>query len=145
MAAQLGLFQASLNVLRDLKKVMAADADACGLSREALCERLNELAERYGVRLVKGSGPKITMATLEKWLNPEDGERVIPAKGLPVWCAATGRLSVLRCLAAPLGGQVIDENQARLLERARLEEEIKERKARIRQLTEDMRHAAQQR
>ena len=72
MVSQPGLFDRapSLNVLREMKAAMAAAADGCGLSREGLCERMNELADRYGVRLVKGTGQHLTMATLEKWLNP---------------------------------------------------------------------------
>lgn len=135
MAAQLDLFnQVSLNVLRDLKEAMALDAEASGLSREELCDRMNQIAERYGVRLVKGSGVHVTMATLEKWLNPEDRERVIPAKGLPIFCAATGGIRTMQALAAPLGWRVINERQARRLELAELEDDIKEKKARMRRL-----------
>ena len=139
MARQLGLFnQLTLNVLRDLKTAMARDAEASGLSREELCEQMNQLAERHGVRLVKGTGQNITMATLEKWLNPEDRERVIPTKGLPVFLAATGGIRTMQVLVAPLGWQVIDERQARRLELAELEDEIKEKKARIRKLAADL-------
>ena len=89
IARQLGLFnQLTLNVLRDLKVAMAQAADATGLSRDELCDRINQIADRYGVRMVKGTGPNLTLATLEKWLNPEDKERVIPTKALPVFCAA---------------------------------------------------------
>ena len=139
MARQLGFFnQLTLNVLRDLKTAMARDAEASGLSRGELCEQMNQLAERHGVRLVKGTGQNITMATLEKWLNPEDRERVIPTKGLPVFLAATGGIRTMQVLVAPLGWQVIDERQARRLELAELEDEIKEKKARIRKLAADL-------
>lgn len=117
MVTQLGLFtqSPSLNVLRDMKQAMAKAADDSGLSRDELCDRMNELADRYGVRLLKGNGLNLTLATLEKWLNPEDKERVIPAKGLPVFCAATGSIELMQVLIDPLGWRVIDEKQSRLL------------------------------
>lgn len=61
MATQLGLFSSAptLNVLRDLKTAMAQAADATGISREELCDR-------YGVRMVKGTGPNLTLATLKE-------------------------------------------------------------------------------
>ena len=104
MAKQLELFdQLTLNVLRDFKAAMAKDVEESGLSREELCEQMNLLAERHGVRLVKGTGQNITMATLEKWLNPEDKERVIGTKVLPVFLAATGGIRAIQALVAPLG------------------------------------------
>lgn len=107
MATQLGLFNTAptLNVLRDLKTAMAQAADATGLSREELCDRINQLADRYGIRLVKGTGPNLTMATFEKWLNPEDKERVIPAKALPVFCAAVNNIGPLQVLVARWAGE----------------------------------------
>ncbi len=140
MVSQLGLFDRAptLNTLRDLKAAMAMAADASGLSREALCDRINELADRYGVRLVKGTGQHLTMATFEKWLNPEDKERVIPAKGLPVFCAATGRIEPMQVLVAPLGWRVIDDKQAKLLELAELDREVKRQRARMKKLEAEL-------
>ena len=140
MATQLGLFTTAptLNVLRDLKVAMATAAKATGLSREALCDRINQLADRYGVRLVKGTGQHLTLATLEKWLNPEDKERVIPAKGLPVFCAATGNVAPLQVLVAPLGWRVIDERQAKMLELAELDREVKRQRARMKKLEAEL-------
>ena len=135
MVTQLGLFtQPSLNVLRDLKLAMAKAADASGLSREELCDRINLLADRYGVRMVKGTGPNLTMATFEKWLNPEDKERVIPVKALSVFCAAAGSIEPMQVLVAPLGWRVIDDKQAKLLHWAELDQDVKKKKAKMRKL-----------
>jgi hypothetical protein len=90
------------------------------------------------VRLVKGTGQHLTMATLEKWLNPEDKERVIPAKGLPVFCAATGNVAPLQVLVAPLGWRVIDERQAKMLELAELDREVKRQRARMKKLEAEL-------
>jgi ribosome-binding protein aMBF1 (putative translation factor) len=140
MAIQLGLFNTAptLNVLRDLKTAMAQAADATGLSREELCDRINQLADRYGIRLVKGTGSNLTMATFEKWLNPEDKERVIPAKALPVFCAAVNNIAPLQVLVAPLGWRVIDEKQAKLLTLAELNQEVKQKQAMMKKLKAEL-------
>ena len=140
MASQLGLFNSvpTLNVLRDLKVAMAQAADATGLSREALCDRINQIADRYGVRMVKGTGQKLTLATLEKWLNPEDKERVIPTKGLPVFCAAVEDIGVMQVLVEPLGWCIIDEKEAKLLQLARLDQEVKQRQAMMKKLKSEL-------
>lgn len=136
MVTQLGLFTTAptLNVLRDLKVSMAQAAKATGLSREALCDRINELADRYGVRLVKGTGPNLTVDTLEKWLNPEDKERVIPAKAMTVFCAAVESIEPMQVLVAPLGWRIIDEKKSKLLALAELDRDVKRKKAMMRKL-----------
>lgn len=136
MVTQLGLFSTAptLNVLRDLKTAMAQAAKATGLSRDELCDRINQLADRYGVRLVKGTGPNLSLDTLEKWLNPEDKERVIPVKAMAVFCAAVDSLEPFQVMIAPLGGRVIDEKQAKLLSWAELDQDVKKKKAKMRKL-----------
>jgi len=140
MVTQLGLFDQAptLNVLRDLKTAMAKAADASGLSRDELCDRINQLADRYGVRMVKGTGPNLTMATLEKWLNPEDKERVIPAKALSVFCAASGSIEPMQVLIAPLGWRVIDEKQAKLLTWAEHYHKGKDIRAKMKKLESEL-------
>jgi len=136
MVTQLGLFNTAptLNVLRDLKVAMALAAKTSGLSRDELCDRINQLADRYGVRLVKGTGQNLTLDTLEKWLNPEDKERVIPVKALSVFCAATGSIEPIQVMVAPLGWRVINDRQAKLLELAELDQDVKKKKARMRKI-----------
>lgn len=136
MVTQLGLFTKAptLNVLRDLKTAMAKAAKETGLSRDELCDRINQIADRYGVRLVKGTGQNMTLDTLEKWLNPEDKERVIPVKALTVFCAAVESIEPFQVMVAPLGGRVIDEKQAKLLQLAELDQEVKQRQAAIKKL-----------
>ncbi|MCL2791432.1 MAG: hypothetical protein FWD79_12490 [Desulfobulbus sp.] len=140
MVTQLGLFTSAptLNVLRDLKVAMAIAADATGLSREVLCGRINQLADRYGVRLVKGTSPNLTLSTLEKWLNPEDKERVIPVKALPVFCAAVDNTGPMQALAAPLGWRVIDDREAKLLALAELDQEVKRKQAQMKRIKAEL-------
>ena len=139
MSSQLNLFnQPSLNVLRDVKVEMATAACECGLSRDEICDRMNELAERYGVRLVKGNGRKLLLATLEKWLNPEDKTRMIPVKALPVFCAVTGSEKPLVPLVEPLGFRIINEQEAKLLAWAEHYQQAKRARARMRKLEAEL-------
>jgi hypothetical protein len=120
MVSQLKLFnQPTLNVLRDVKTKMAEAVKASGHSREELCDKMNELADRYGVCLVGGRGQKLTIATLEKWLNPEDKEHLPSIKALPVFCAAIGSVDPMRAMIEPLGWKIIDDQDARMLAWAR--------------------------
>lgn len=140
MAKQLDLFSVAptLNVQRDVKTAMANAAKDTGLSREELCERINQTADRYGVRLVKGTGSGVTLATLEKWLNPEDKEREIPVKGLAVFLAATGDKSPIAELIAPLGWMVIDEKDAKLLQLAKLKQEVEQKQALMKKIKSEL-------
>ncbi len=139
MASQLNLFnQPSLNVVRPLKESMAEAAKSCGLSREELCDRMNELAARYGVRLVKGNSQRLNMATLEKWLNPEDSERVIGLKALPIFCAAVGSEEPVRILVAPLGYRIIGERDAKLLAWAEHYQAAKEARRKMKKIEAEL-------
>lgn len=116
MVKQLNLFsQPSLNVGKKLKEQIAASAKNSKYSREELLERMNDLASRYGVRLVKGNGNGLTMATLEKWLNPEAMEHTPGVNSLMIFCAALDDLDPMREVLAPLGGMLIGEEEVKLL------------------------------
>ncbi len=70
MTKQLSLFnQPSLNITRALKEQMAHSAKSCKWSRKEILERMNDLAGRYGVRLMKGNGKGLPMTMFEKWLK----------------------------------------------------------------------------
>lgn len=116
MVRQLGLWnQPNLNVIRPLKESMAEAAKGCDLSRDEIADQMNDLADRYGIILVKGRGKKLTVATLEKWLNPEEKQYLPSIKALPVFCAVVESKEPLRVLIEPLGFRIIDEKEAALL------------------------------
>lgn len=102
--------------VREMKIGICEAISDAGISREQALDLVNELAQAYGVRLVKGNGPKVTIETWEKWLNPQDETRVPPAKALPVICAALGSIKPLAALAELAGGRMIDEKDAMLLD-----------------------------
>lgn len=116
MRRQLNMFKhPSLNVVRPLKESMAEAARECGLSRDEIVDQMNDLAERYGVLLVKGNGRRLQLATLEKWLNPGDKQHMPSIKAMPVFCAVVNSVEPMRMLIEPLGFRVIDDKDARLL------------------------------
>jgi len=136
---QLGLFSApSLNVLGAVKERMAAAASECGLSRALLCDRMNELADRYGICLVGGRSGRLSPDTLEKWLNPVDREHFPSIKALPVFVAAVQDTGAVQEMVAPLGWRVIDEQDARLLQWAKLYHSAREASRRLKKLEAEL-------
>lgn len=116
----------SLNVDAAVKASMSRVARTSPLSREQICDAMNEIAENSGIRLGGGNSPRLTLPVLEKWLNPLDREHLPSLKALAAFCRAVNSAEPLQALAAPLGLAVIDHRQAKLLRHAELEAEIKE-------------------
>ena len=139
MVKQLSLFnQPSLNVGKKLKEQMALSARNSKYSREELLDRMNDLASRYGVRLVRGNGSGLTMATLEKWLNPEAMEHTPGINSLMIFCAALDDLEPMREVLAPLGGMLIGEDDVKLLLWAKEYQRAKDARNRMRRLELDL-------
>lgn len=104
----------TLNTSQPAKAAMTASAKASDLSRDQIVDRMNDLADRLGVRLA-GGGKRLTRETLEKWLNPADLSRQMPMRAVPFFCAVTGDTTVLDVHARPLGAMVIGPDDQRLL------------------------------
>ena len=116
MVKQLSLFsRVNLNVNRDLKEQMAVSVKESRWSRDEVLDRMNDLAARHGVRLMKGSGSSLTMTTFEKWLNVEAMEHIPPINSLVVFCEAVADNRAMRAVVAPLGVEMIEENDVTLL------------------------------
>jgi len=121
---QLSLFAPGLDTDPAVKATMREAARTCGLSREQICDRMNELAGQAGIRLNGGNAKVLALTTLEKWLNPLDREHVPSARAIGVFCRAVGRYDPLQALVAPHCLQLIDERQARKLRLAEIETEM---------------------
>ncbi|MEG6550180.1 hypothetical protein V6C53_08090 [Desulfocurvibacter africanus] len=121
---QLSLFTPGLDTDPTVKAAMREAARVCGLSREQICDRMNELASQAGIRLNGGNAKGLALPTLEKWLNPLDREHIPSARAIGVFCRAVGRVEPLQALVAPHGLQLINEEQARKLRMAEIEEEM---------------------
>jgi len=116
MVKQLNLFKKqSLNVGREFKACLADVVSQSGLSRAEFLERMNEVADRFGVRLMKGNGNGLSMATFEKWLNVDQGQYMPPLAALTVICEVGNTTEPLQIFARALGFQVIDEPRAKRL------------------------------
>ena len=117
-------FYPTFNVSADLITAMRGAVLSCNLSREQIVDRMNDLAGRYGVVMVQGGG-RLTLDTLEKWLNPNDTSRAIPVKALPVFCAVTKDKGPMDVIAKPLGFAVIGKEDAKLLAWAKASQKAK--------------------
>lgn len=109
---------------------------AAGVSRAEAVDRLNAAARRFGVRLTSGNARELGLATFEKWLNPKEVDYVPTIRALNLFCHVFGTPEPLDVLARShgMGWRVIGAADAKLLELARTEREIKalrERKRKI--------------
>ena len=130
----------SLNMDADIATSMSRIVESSGLSRAEAVDRLNQAARRYGVRLCGGNAETLTLATLEKWLNPNESKNVPSTRALNVFCHVFAAPEPLDLLARShgQGWRVIDGEDARLLEWARTEQEIKRLKARKRKIETEL-------
>lgn len=122
--SQLSLFAPGLDIDPVVKAAMREAARTSGLSREQICDRMNDLAGQAGIRLGGGNAKALAMATLEKWLNPLDREHIPSARAIGVFCRVVQDRAPLQALVAPHGLHLIDEQQARRLRMAEIEEEM---------------------
>ncbi|MBF0311726.1 MAG: hypothetical protein HQL56_19620, partial [Magnetococcales bacterium] len=108
MTQQPDLFAPSLNSVRDFKEALNRATRESGLSRAQILDKLNAVAGRYGINLAAGNAGKLSLETLEKWLNPEAEAHVPPLKALPVLMRVIGSPAVLEALVGCLGWRVIE-------------------------------------
>ena len=132
---QMSLFNTpTLNISRPLKAAMNEAAKQCGLSRDQIVDRMNDLADRYGVSLANGNARKLTLETFAKWLNPEEKSRQIPVKALPVFCAAVNSAEPMKVLSTPLGFEVIGDEDQNLLRWAKAYQQARKARKIMRRL-----------
>lgn len=118
---QLGLFDERPNLYAQLaglnpavKAAMNRAADRCRrLSRQQICDAMNDLADAAGVKLTGGNAKQLSFATLEKWLNPQDTEHLPSLPAIHVFCLVLGDLEPLRVLVAVQGCELAGEQDIR--------------------------------
>lgn len=139
MVKQLSLFhRQSLNVGKEFKECLATVVSASGLSRPEFLDRMNDVASRYGVRLMKGNGNGLTMATFEKWLNVEQLQYMPPLVALPVICEVSGSAEPLDIIARAIGFEVIDDTRKKRLMWADAYLEARDARKKMKQLEDDL-------
>ena len=135
---QLTLFDPpGLDILARLKVAMNLAVRSSGLSREAVVGAMNVISGQCGVCLVKGRG-ELSLATLERWLNPADRQRCIPVKAIPIFNHVVGSEAALTALAAATGAKVISRRDAVLLEWARGQQRQRRLRKKIARLEYDL-------
>lgn len=124
----------TLCVDADIAASMGRIVEDSGLSREQVVDRLNAAALRHGVRICSGSAKALSVATFEKWLNPKETEHTPPTRALNLFCHVFESVEPLDILAKShgCGFRVIDGEEAKVLEVALLEREIKNLRAKKR-------------
>ena len=120
----------NLNITYDLKHAMNVAARASRYSREQILERMEESCMRHGIKT------QLSMALLEKWLNPQADEHMMPLKLLPVFCRAVDCdcTELLSVLMRPLGYRAIDQQQEKLLSWAEAYHEAKAAKQKLKKM-----------
>lgn len=115
---QLSLFEdpsAKLAMLMaNLKSAMNRTASQCGLSRDEIAARMNEIARSAGVSLSRGNAKGVTLATLEKWLNPANAEHQPSILAVNVFCLAVKNAAPLAAMLQPNGCGVMTPEDKKL-------------------------------
>jgi|GEM_PF-692357 len=132
---QLSFLRPSVNPIACLKASMRQTLKDSRWSREQVCDRMNELAEKEKLKV--GRAARITVALLDAWVAESKGN-VIPIGLLPVFCVAVESLSALDVLATCCKARVVGERDARILEAAKLDLEVKRLACRRRKLQREI-------
>jgi len=132
---QLSLFEADQSaelamLMSSVKSAMNRAASQCGLSRDEITDRMNKIAQSAGVSLSRGNARSVTLATLEKWLNPSNSEHQPSILVLNVFCIAVKSVEPLAAMLRPHGCGVMTPQDKKLRDYA--DAILKEREARKR-------------
>lgn len=119
--AQMSLFDAipTYNIERNTKEALAKAAKNSGLSREEIVEQMNRIADMFGIALTRGKDSRLSLDVLDKWLNTSDLTRSMPVRALPIFCKVVNNPEPLQEIVRPLGLQIINDSERRLLEWAK--------------------------
>lgn len=114
---QLELFKKqSLNCTYELKRQIRLVLSETHLSRDQVVDLMNDLASRENL-----PGRKISKPTLDSWCKDSEPSRIPSPDELLVFCAVMKRISPLNALANPLGCEVIDIEDVKILKWAKAE------------------------
>lgn len=135
---QLKLFRHSglHTVVRDMKEALNQEIKASGKSRDQVLDLMNDLAKRNGMSLNGKNG--VSKDMFEKWLNAEDESRIPGLKGLTLLCAALGTVKPMGVMMTAIGGMVIEDEDIKLLEWARVYHKTKALRKRMRKIEEEL-------
>lgn len=111
VSKQLNLFDnPDWDVVPEICRAMNETIQSSGLSRDQVCDRMNAFAARRRVSLASGNAHGLTKDMLDKWLNPHD-RRVIPLRGLVVFCAVMDTRAPFEVMLRPCGLEVMGHEE----------------------------------
>lgn len=115
---QLSLLDDAIRLSGVMVAIKTAMRDAAGApegeGRKMLADRLNEIAQRAGIKLTGGNTLSISKATLDKWLAPSDTSHPPSILALLAFCRATGNVEPFRVAARALGLDLMTEEDRKL-------------------------------
>ena len=139
---QLSLLDYAVRLSGVMAAIKTAMRDAAGApegeGRKMLADRLNEIAQRAGIKLTGGNTLSISKATLDKWLAPSDTSHPPSILALLAFCRATGNVEPFRVAARALGLDLMTEEDRKLRDYGAAVLEIKAARQRKRKLEEDL-------
>jgi hypothetical protein len=137
-ARQLSLFENQIPDTEPLiKAAMNRAAKRCGLSREHIVDKMNEIAGMGGYRLNRNAR-LLSLDVLEKWLNPAERDYVPSHNALQVFMAATGDTEPLQVAAGIQGFALVGGDDLKILKAAKIEREIQDLKRQKRRLEQEL-------
>lgn len=116
-----------------VRAAMNRAAAASPLSREQIVERMNELARAAGVRMTRGNAKKISLDTLEKWLNPY-GDYAPSLLAVEIFMRAAGTLEPLGSWLSLHGCEFMTDEDRAYRDLGKIKLDQKEAAARAREL-----------
>jgi len=136
---QLSLFETDQSaelamLMANVKSAMNRAASRCGLSRDEIVDRMNQIARSAGISLSRGNAKSVTLATLEKWLNPANTEHQPSILAVNVFCTAVKSVEPLAAMLRPHGCGVMTPQDKKLRDYADAilaEREAKKRKKQL--------------
>lgn len=132
---QLLLFnQPNLNINRIQKEQMYLSVQESELNRDEILDLMNVLADRYGVRLMRGNGRKLTKSMFEKWINVNAMEHIPPHNSVIIFCWAIQDNRAILVTLVPLGIVGIEGDDILMLEWAKEFHMVKAAKKKMRKL-----------
>ena len=110
------------------------------LSREQLVDRMNAIAKQAGAKITPDKTRLLTLATLEKWLAPNDTEHVPSLVALEVFMLAVDSRAPLDVLVSLHGYRLISPEQVKILEYGQAKLAAKRAGRAMRRLEEEIGH-----
>ena len=133
---QLSLLDDAIRLSGVMVAIKTAMRDAAGApegeGRKMLADRLNEIAQRAGIKLTGGNTQSISKATLDKWLAPSDTSHPPSILALLAFCRATGNVEPFRV------ADLMTEEDRKLRDYGAAVLEMKAARQRKRKLEEDL-------